>query len=73
MFGASDSAYTWAWFSSGSRIMTMSASLTASDTSFTARPAPSAFFQLAPPLRSAIVTFTPESDRFCACAWPCEP
>jgi hypothetical protein len=26
-----------------------------------------------PPLRTPTVTLTPESFRFCAWAWPCEP
>ena len=51
----------------------MSAPFTASPTSFTAMPAFFALFQDAPPLRRPTVTFTPESFRLFACAWPCEP
>ncbi len=59
--------------SSGISIITKSAPFTASPIS---RPVSLAFFTLAsdgPPLRTPTVTFTPESFRFRACAWPCEP
>ena len=51
----------------------MSAPFTASATSVTVSPAFFALSQEAPPLRRPTVTLTPESFRFCACAWPCEP
>jgi hypothetical protein len=51
----------------------MSAFFTASATSATLRLAFSALIQEAPPLRKPTVTRTPLSERFCACAWPCEP
>ncbi len=51
----------------------MSAPFTAAPTSFTSSLAFFAFSHDAPSGRSPTVTFTPESLRFCACAWPCEP
>ncbi len=60
-------------FSSGSRIMTTSAPLTALAISSTLRPAAFALSQDEPSLRRPTVTLTPESDRFWAWAWPCEP
>jgi hypothetical protein len=53
--------------------MTTSAFLTASPTSATFSLAFSAFAHEAPPLRRPTVTRTPLSDKFWACAWPCEP
>jgi hypothetical protein len=47
--------------------------LTALATSSTFRPAASALAQEAPSLRRPTVTLTPESFRFWAWAWPCEP
>ena len=51
----------------------MSAPLIASAISATLTPAFFALSHEAPPLRRPTVTLTPESCRFCACAWPCEP
>ena len=73
MLGSIDSFQTAAWFSSGSRIITRSAPFTAAPTSFTSSFAFFALSHEAPPGRRPTVTFTPESLRFCACAWPCEP
>ena len=59
--------------SSGISIIMKSAPLTASAMSM---PVSFAFLTLAsdgPPLRTPTVTFTPESCRFNAWAWPCEP
>ena len=73
MLGSTSPAYTAAMVSSGSSIITTSAPFTASSTDFTASPACFALFHDAPPERRPTTTFTPESCRFCAWAWPWEP
>ena len=73
MCGSTSLLYVAAMCSSGISIITMSAPATASATSATLRPAFFALSHDAPPLRSPTVTLMPESFRFCACAWPCEP
>jgi hypothetical protein len=60
-------------FSSGARIMTRSASATASPMGLTVRPAWAALTAEAEPGRRPTVTLTPESLRLLAWAWPCEP
>jgi len=71
--GSTSALYTAAICSSGMSSITTSAPFTASAISFTSRPAFLALSQEAPPRRNPTVTFTPESFRFWAWAWPCEP
>ena len=60
--------------SSGVSIIITSAHFAASATSITFSFSPSAFFTPCEVLRSATATsFTPESRRFSACAWPWLP
>ena len=53
--------------------MITSASAAASASDVTRSPASSALRRLALPSRSATRTSTPDSRRFWAWAWPCEP
>ena len=64
---------TSACLSSGSRIITTSPRLAASGTSSTVSPSPSASARLAESGRRPTTTSQPESLRFSACAWPCDP
>ncbi len=59
--------------SSGRVMTTTSACLTASATGSGLKPCSMASLPLAESLRFATITLTPESRRFCAWAWPCEP
>ena len=58
---------------SGRSTITTSAACTASAMVRTLSPASSAFGALDEPSRRPTTTSTPESFRFSACAWPCEP
>src|SRR4030081_2089752 len=64
MFVSTYSSYTWAWCSSGSRIMTMSAPLIASPTSATFSPPFFALSQERPTLGRAAPALAPGSLRF---------
>jgi hypothetical protein len=61
----------WCW--SGARIMMRSAHSAASATDLTSKPSSWAFSVDFEPSLRAMTTSTPESRRFWACAWPCEP
>ncbi len=50
-----------------------SAHADASDGVFTVKPCSSAFARLVEPSLRPMTISTPESRRFSACAWPCEP
>ena len=60
-------------FSSGSSTMTASPSLAASAIDSTRRPSDLAFSTDSEPSRRPTTTFTPESLRLRAWAWPWEP
>jgi len=64
---------TSACFSSGSRTITMSPSLAASAIDVTRSPSALAFSTDDESSRSPTTTFTPESFRLSACAWPWDP
>jgi hypothetical protein len=64
---------TSACFSSGSRTMTTSPLLAASAMDRTSRPSARAFSAELDPSRRPTTTFAPESLRFSAWAWPCDP
>ncbi len=61
------------WRSSGTSIITMSPREAASAGSSTSKPASLAALTESESERSPTTTSTPESLRFCAWAWPCEP
>jgi hypothetical protein len=71
--GSTSALYTPPWVSSGNRIITTSAFLTASATDNTSSPAFLAFSSLRLPGLSPTTTLIPESRRFMAWACPCEP
>ena len=66
-------SYTFFCSVSGNSTITMSASRTASPVGNTRSPAASALAFDFEPSRRPTTTSTPESFRFSACAWPCEP
>ena len=66
-------AYIWLATSSGVRIMTTSASAAAGPTSWTGKPAASAFFHEMLSRRSPMRTSMPLSRRLRAWAWPWLP
>ncbi len=67
------SSYTFFCSVSGARIMMTWAALVASAIDITVRPASSALAFDEEPSRRPTMTSTPDSFRFSAWAWPCEP
>ena len=71
--GAISASYTDFCSVSGSRIMITSAQAVASAIDITVRPSASALAFDDDPSRRPTTTSTPDSFRFSAWAWPCEP